>query len=225
MKSAMNSTVDRARFNMIEQQIRPWGVLDDRVLRVMSEIRRELFVPDAYQALAYADIDIPLGEHGNMLSPKVVGRMLQALKLREGDKVLEIGTGTGYVTACLARLGASVVSIEIDPALAEGARARLEAMQLRRVEVITGDAMAGPVDGGPFDIIAVTGSLPTEEPLPMLRGQLTEGGRLFAVVGEPPVMEALLETRIHGGDVRREGLFETAVPSLQNVPQPERFVF
>jgi protein-L-isoaspartate(D-aspartate) O-methyltransferase len=98
-------------------------------------------------------------------------------------------------------------------------------MRLDRVEVITGDAMVGPVDGGPFDIIAVTGSLPTEEPLPMLRGQLTEGGRLFAVVGEQPVMEAVLETRMQGGDVRRESLFETAVPALRNLPTPERFVF
>lgn len=221
----MNSTVDHARFNMIEQQIRPWTVLDDRVLSIMSEIKRELFVPDAYQALAYADIEIPLGESGSMLSPKLVGRMLQALQVRDGDKVLEIGTGTGYVTACLACLGGRVTSVEIDPDLAEGARSRLAAMRLDRVEVITGDAMVGPVDGGPFDIIAVTGSLPTEEPLPMLRGQLTEGGRLFAVVGEQPVMEAVLETRMQGGDVRRESLFETAVPALRNLPTPERFVF
>lgn len=221
----MNSTVDHARFNMIEQQIRPWTVLDDRVLSIMSEIKRELFVPDAYQALAYADIEIPLGESGSMLSPKLVGRMLQALQVRDGDKVLEIGTGTGYVTACLACLGGRVTSVEIDPDLAEGARSRLAAMRLDRVEVITGDAMVGPVDGGPFDIIAVTGSLPTEESLPMLRGQLTEGGRLFAVVGEQPVMEAVLETRMQGGDVRRESLFETAVPALRNLPTPERFVF
>jgi protein-L-isoaspartate(D-aspartate) O-methyltransferase len=221
----MNSTVDHARFNMIEQQIRPWTVLDDRVLSIMSEIKRELFVPNAYQALAYADIEIPLGESGSMLSPKLVGRMLQALQVRDGDKVLEIGTGTGYVTACLACLGGRVISVEIDPDLAEGARSRLAAMRLDRVEVITGDAMVGPVDGGPFDIIAVTGSLPTEEPLPMLRGQLTDGGRLFAVIGEQPVMEAVLETRMQGGDVRRESLFETAVPALRNLPTPERFVF
>jgi len=139
--------------------------------------------------------------------------------------VLEIGTGTGYVTACLARLGGRVISIEIDPDLAEGARTRLEALQLRRLEVLVGDAMAGPVDGGPFDVIAVTGSLPSAEALPMLRQQLAEGGRLFAVVGSSPVMQALLETRIGGGDVRREVLFETCVPALQGVPEPERFVF
>lgn len=214
-----------ARFNMIEQQIRPWQVLDARTLSALSDIHRELFVPDAYQGLAYADLEIPIGPNSSMLAPKVVGRMLQALDIHEHDKVLEIGTGTGYVTACLARLGGRVVSIEIEPELASAARDRLEAMRLRRVEVLTGDALAGPVDGGPFDVIAVTGSLPNEELLPMLRQQLNAGGRLFAVIGEPPLMEALLETRLAGGDVRRASLFETSIPPLRNVPEPERFVF
>jgi protein-L-isoaspartate(D-aspartate) O-methyltransferase len=222
---AADATSNPARFNMIEQQVRPWQVLDTRVLAVMSEIHRELFVPDAYQGLAYADIEIPIGTSSSMLSPKMIGRMLQALNIREHDKVLEIGTGTGYGTACLARLGGRVVSIEIEPELASTAQERLLAMQLRRVEVITGDAFAGPVDGGPFDVIAVTGSVPNEELLPMLRQQLSTGGRLFAVIGEPPLMQAVLETRLAGGDVRREGLFETCIPSLQNVPEPQRFVF
>lgn len=222
----MTSPTDIARFNMIEQQVRPWNVLNERVLKVLGELPREAFVPDAYQALAYADIDIPIGSDTCMLAPKVVGRMLQALAVRDGDKVLEIGPGTGYATACLARLGGRVIGVEIDPALAAGARERIEAMQLRRVEVRTGDAMAGPVDGGPFDVIAVTGSVPTEEPVPMLAQQLAPGGRLFVIVGEDPVMEARLETRIGAvGDLRREALFETSVPALRNVPQPERFVF
>lgn len=221
----MKSMADQARFNMIEQQIRPWGVLDERVLAVMAEVKRELFVPDAYQGLAYADIEIPIGDAGRMLPPKIVGRMLQALEIRDSDKILEIGTGTGYVTACLARLGGRVTSIEIDPMLADAARERLQAMQLRRVEVATGDALAGAIDGGPFDVIAVTGALPDEEALPMLRQQLTDGGRLFAVVGETPLMEAMLETRISHGNHRRVGLFETSLPILQNTPQPERFVF
>jgi protein-L-isoaspartate(D-aspartate) O-methyltransferase len=211
---------------MIEQQVRPWNVLDERVLKVLSELPREAFVPDAYQALAYADLDIPIGRSTCMLAPKVVGRMLQALQVREGDKVLEIGPGTGYVTACLARLGGRIIGVEIDPALAGGARERIEAMHLRRVDVRVGDAMAGPVDGGPFDVIAVTGSLPTEEPVSMLTQQLAPGGRLFVIVGEDPVMEARLETRVGpGSDLRREELFETSVPALENVPQPERFVF
>lgn len=222
----MSSPVVIARYNMIEQQVRPWNVLDERVLRVLGELPREAFVPDAYQALAYADIDIPIGTDTCMLAPKVVGRMLQALAVHDGDKVLEIGPGTGYITACLARLGGRVLGVEIDPDLAEGARTRLEAMQLRRVEVHTADAMAGPVDGGPFDVIAVTGSVPTEEPVPMLAQQLAPGGRLFVIVGEDPVMEARLETRVGpGGDLRREALFETSVPALKNVPEPERFVF
>ena len=222
---AADATSNPARFNMIEQQVRPWQVLDSRVLAVMSEIHRELFVPDAYQGLAYADIEIPIGKSSSMLSPKMIGRMLQALNIREQDKVLEIGTGTGYVTACLARLGGRVVSIEIEPELASTAQERLAAMQLRRVEVMTGDALAGPVDGGPFDVIAVTGSVPNEELLPMLRQQLSAGGRLFAIIGEPPLMQAVLETRLAGGDIRREGLFETCIPALQNVPEPQRFVF
>ncbi|WP_462330045.1 protein-L-isoaspartate O-methyltransferase family protein [Thiohalocapsa halophila] len=222
----MSSPADIARYNMIEQQVRPWNVLDNRVLQVLGELPREAFVPDAYQALAYADVEIPLGTDTCMLAPKMVGRMLQALQVRDGDKVLEIGPGTGYITACLARLGGRVIGVEIDPDLAAGARERLDAMQLRRLEVHTADAMAGPVDGGPFDAIAVTGSLPTEEPLPMLTQQLAPGGRLFVVVGEDPVMQARLETRVGGvGDLRRQTLFETSVPALKNVPQPERFVF
>jgi protein-L-isoaspartate(D-aspartate) O-methyltransferase len=222
----MTSPTEIARFNMIEQQVRPWNVLDERLLRVLGELPREAFVPDAYQALAYADIDIPIGTATCMLAPKVVGRMLQALQVRQGDKVLEIGPGTGYVTACLARLGGRVIGVEIDPDLAEGARERIAALNLRHVEVRTGDGLAGPVDGGPFDVIAVTGSVPTQEPVPMLAQQLAPGGRMFVIVGEDPVMEAQLETRIGpGSDLRRELLFETSVPALENVPQPERFVF
>ena len=222
----MTSTVERARFNMIEQQIRPWGVLDERVLTIMSEIPRDAFVPDAYRALAYADIEIPIGSEGAaMLAPKVVGRLLQALAVRRGDRILEIGTGTGYMTACLAHLGARVVSVEIDPELAAAARVRLQALGLKTVEVLDGDAMAGTMDGGPFDVIAVTGSVPCEEPLPMLRQRLAEGGRLFVIVGEDPVMEARLETRLAGPDFRRETLFETSIPALRNVPEPERFEF
>jgi protein-L-isoaspartate(D-aspartate) O-methyltransferase len=222
----MTSPAEIARFNMIEQQVRPWNVLDERVLRVLSELPREAFVPDAYQALAYADLDIPIGEGTSMLAPKLVGRMLQALAVREGDRVLEIGTGTGYTTACLARLGGRVIGVEIDPDLAEGARERVEALKLRRVEVRTGDALACPVDGGPFNVIAVTGSVPTDEPVPALAQQLAPGGRLFIIVGEEPVMQARLETRLgHGPDLRRQDLFETSVPALRNVPEPERFVF
>jgi protein-L-isoaspartate(D-aspartate) O-methyltransferase len=216
---------DRARFNMIEQQVRPWDVLDERVLSVMGQLERERFVPEAYQGLAYADVEIPIGNGQAMLAPKLVGRMLQALAVKEGDRVLEIGTGTGYVTACLALLGGRVTSVEIDADLADGARARLGELGLERCEVHSADGMADKNDGAPFDVIAVTGSMPTDEPLAMLREQLADGGRLFAVVGEAPIMEALRVTHLARGEYRREPLFETAIPALQNVPEPERFVF
>jgi protein-L-isoaspartate(D-aspartate) O-methyltransferase len=220
----MNS-FDRARFNMIEQQVRPWDVLNDRVLTVMGALERERFVPEAYQGLAYADVEVPLGNGQSMLAPKVVGRMLQALNVQTGDRVLEIGTGSGYVTACLSRLGGRVNSVEIDADLADAARARLDDLGLKRCNVHSADGMADTSEGGPFDIIAVTGSMPTDEPLAMLREQLADGGRLFAVVGEAPIMEALRITHLSRGEYRRESLFETAIPALKNVPEPERFVF
>lgn len=220
----MQSTMERARFNMIEQQVRPWEVLDERVLEVMRQLPREAFVPDAYKGLAYADVEVPLGEQAAMLAPKVVGRMLQALNIQPHETVFEIGTGTGYVTACLALLAEFVFSIEIDPALAEGARARIRTLGLSQTELHTADAFAGRIDGGPFDAIAVTGSVPTSEPLAGLQQLLTDGGRLFVVVGEAPLMEARLVTRI-GNDFRHQNLFETSIPMLRNAPLPERFAF
>jgi protein-L-isoaspartate(D-aspartate) O-methyltransferase len=221
----MDNSIDRARFNMIEQQIRPWNVSDDRVLSAMGAIPREQFAPDAYRSLAYADIEIPVGDGQTMLAPKVVARMLQALAVQPDDKILEIGTGTGYLTACLSRLGGRVLSMEIHAGLAEQARAALEPLKLGRLEVRVGDGLVAPVDGRPFDVIALTGSLPNDEPLDALREQLAPGGRLFAIVGEEPVMEALLVTRVAGSDFRRESLFETSVPALEKAPEPERFVF
>jgi protein-L-isoaspartate(D-aspartate) O-methyltransferase len=221
----METTAERARFNMIQQQIRPWDVLDDRVLDVMAEVRREAFVPDAYQGLAYADIEIPIGQATCMLAPRVVGRMLQALDVQPGDRVLEIGTGTGYVTACLGRLGGQVISVEVDADLASEARSRLSDLGPDSIQVQPGDALAGPVEGGPFDVIAVTGSMPTEASVPMLQGQLAPGGRLFCILGEAPAMEAVLITRVGERDMRREGLFETSAPALVNAIEPDGFEF
>ena len=217
--------IHKARFNMIQQQIRPWDVVDQQVLGVMMELPREAFVPNAYLGLAYADIDIPIGKQQTMMAPKLVGRMLQALNVGPRDRTLEIGTGTGYVTACLARLGSHVVSVELDPDLAESARKTLADQGISGVEVRTGDGLGGPVQGAPFDVIAVSGSLPSELPLEALQAQLAPGGRLFAVVGEPPVMEALLISRIGDHDFRRESLFDTAIPPLVGVPEPEHFTF
>ena len=218
-------STEPARFNMIQQQIRPWDVMDERVLSVMMEISREQFVPDAYRGLAYADIEVPIGTGQTMLAPRIVARMLQALDVQPGCSVLEIGTGTGYVTACLAALGGKVVSMELDSDLVAQARENLENEGVGKVDLYEGDALAGPVTGAPFDIVAVTGSLPSEAVLPDLQAQLSNGGRLFAVVGEDPVMEALLVTRTGHREFRRESLFETSVPALANVPEPEHFSF
>ncbi|WP_043751680.1 protein-L-isoaspartate O-methyltransferase family protein [Imhoffiella purpurea] len=221
----MEESTELARFNMIHQQIRPWGVLDERVLETMAEIPRESFVPDAYRGLAYADIEVPIGIDNCMLAPKVVGRLLQALAVKPGDKTLEIGTGSGYLSACLSRLGARVVSLEIDPVLANAARARLERLEFARIEVREADGLAGPVQGGPFEAIAVTGSMPTDAALGMLRDQLAVGGRLFCVIGEEPAMRAILVTRTSQTGFRQQALFETSLPSLLNVVEPAGFEF
>jgi protein-L-isoaspartate(D-aspartate) O-methyltransferase len=221
----METSLDCAHFNMIQQQVRPWNVGDERVLTVLGEVPREVFVPDAYRGLAYADIEVPIGEGEAMLAPKVVGRMLQALRIKPDERALEIGAGTGYVTACLCRLGVRVVAVEIVSELAVQARANLKSVGLRRFEVREGDALAAPTAGSPFDVIAVTGSLPDAAALPALQEQLALGGRLFVVVGQPPVMQATLVTRVRSADYRQEPLFEIAVPPLKNAPEPARFVF
>ncbi len=221
----MDTSIDSARFNMVRQQIQPWNVVDERVLSVMADIPREQFVPAAYRNLAYADMEIPIGEGQTMLAPKVVAHLLQALAVRTDDKILEIGSGTGYVTACLSHLGGWVVSVEIYADLAEQAQTTLRSLGLRRLEVRLGDGLEGPVAGGPFDVIAITSSLPNTESLGILEEQLAPDGRLFAVVGEEPVMEALIVTRVTNRDFRRQSLFETCVPALEKIPEPERFVF
>ncbi len=217
----MEHSSEKARFNMIEQQIRPWDVVDGRVLETMMGIERERFVPDAYKGLAYADLEIPLAGGQSMMAPKVVGRMLQALNLQVDDQVLEIGTGSGYTTACLAGMSRKVLSLELDTALLESARGNLDA---RNVELREGDALAGPLDGAPFDAIAVTGSLPDEAALGDLQNQLRDGGRLFVVLGQAPAMQATLITR-RGDDFAREVLFETELAALDKAPEAEQFVF
>ncbi len=221
----METSNQLACFNMIHQQIRPGGVLDDRVLEVMAQVPRESFVPDAYQGLAYADIEIPIGRDTSMLAPTLVGRLLQALAVQPTERVLELGTGTGYVTACLSRLGGKVVSIEIDPELAAEARDRLVGLGLKQIEIREGNGLERPNVGGPFDAIAVTGSMPTDDSVPMLQDQLAVGGRLFCILGERPAMEAVRIVRVGEGDFRREALFETCAPALAEVTEPEGFEF
>lgn len=221
MTTTMN--LAEARHNMIEQQIRPWDVLDQRVLELVANLPREDFVPSAYLSLAYADINIPL-EHGqSMMAPKVEARMIQALNLKPSDTVLEVGTGSGYVTALLAKSAKHVYSVDVYPGFTQRAREKLAGHGIANVTLETGDAATGWARHQPYDVIAVTGSLPL---LPeAFRQQLKVGGRLFVIVGDPPVMSAQLITRVSETGYNRRILFETVLPPLVNAPQPSRFVF
>lgn len=214
--------VEQARFNMVEQQIRTWEVLDPRVLSLMSEVPREDFVPAGYRNLAFADASIPL-DHGQcMMVPRVEARMLQALQIEPGEHVLEVGTGSGFVTALLARVAARVTSVEIHESLSRDALAKLERHGIGNVELHVGDACRGWDREAPYDAIAVTGSMPVLEE--RFQESLTVGGRLFVIVGRAPAMEALLITRTGESQWSTEGLFETVVPPLVGVTQSERFV-
>ncbi|MEK7322105.1 MAG: protein-L-isoaspartate O-methyltransferase [Pseudomonadota bacterium] len=212
-----------ARHNMIEQQIRPWDVLDQRILELLDSLPREAFVPAAYTGLAYADINIPL-QHGEMMmAPKLEARMLQALNIQPGESGLEIGTGSGYVTALLARCAKQVYSVDIHADFTEQARHKLAAHGIGNVQLEVGDASRGWEIRGPYDAVAVTGSLPV---LPdSLRRALKIGGRLFVVTGDAPVMTAHLITRVGEESWSQHTLFETVLPPLINAPQPPRFVF
>lgn len=211
----------QARFNMIEQQIRPWEVLDPVVLDLLGQVPREDFVPAQYRGLAYADLELPLGHGASMLAPKLEARILQSLSLRPTDSVLEIGTGSGYMTALLARLAHHVTTVELVPELSQEAARRLSAHGIANVTLEVGDAAQG-WGGEKYDVIVATGSLPVLPP--SLPQQLKPEGRLLAIVGEAPVMEALLLIRV-GDGYAREMLFETSVPPLRNALQPERFSF
>ncbi|MGD8616145.1 MAG: protein-L-isoaspartate O-methyltransferase [Gammaproteobacteria bacterium] len=218
--NAMN--IEQARFNMIEQQIRPWDVLDDQVLHVISDTPREQFVPERYGALAFSDISVPL-DHGEvMMPPKLEGKLLQSLSLTPTDSVLEIGTGSGYLCACLARLAGRVHSVDIHEDFVEQAAGKLESQGIGNVTLEAVDAAGGWSNGG-FDAIAVTGSLPVLHE--GFHTALKPGGRLFVIVGRPPIMQALLITRVGEQEWNQESLFETSVPALRNAPQPEAFTF
>lgn len=210
------------REQMIEQQVRAAAVLDERVLDVMQELPRELFVPEQYRAVAYADAKIPVGRGQHVLAPIIHGRMLQALAVGPEDVALEVGTGTGYVAACLGKLAARVRSVEIFPDLADQARANLFAVAINNVAVETGDGMQ-LTESERYDVIAVTGSLPLYDE--RFQRALRIGGRLFVVVGVAPAMEAWKVTRTGEREWQRESLFETDVDPLLNAPRPPAFVF
>ena len=215
--------IERARFNMVEQQIRTWEVLDQRVLDLLFRLRREDFVPAQYRALAFVDMEIPIGHGEKMLQPKLEARMVQGLAIAEKDRILEVGTGTGYMTALLAALGGHVYSVDIVPELTRAARERLTAHGVRNVTLETEDAARGWEVHGPYDVVVLTGSVPLLAE--SFRTSLKPGGRLLAVVGEPPVMEAQLITCASAGAYNAIGLFETCITPLRNAPHPQRFVF
>ncbi|MBA3928185.1 protein-L-isoaspartate(D-aspartate) O-methyltransferase [Pseudoxanthomonas japonensis] len=218
----MTINYTQARENMVEQQVRPWDVLDARVLDTLATLPREAFVAESHRALAYADLELPLGHGQTMAKPVIEGRTLQALKPQADEDVLEIGTGSGYLTACLARLARDVVSLEIHPDLADAARARLDATGLgNNVRIEAVDALSWDTDRR-FDVICVTGAVATVPArfLPWLR----PGGRLFVVRGASPVMEAVLHVADVNG-VRIESLFETDLPYLVGAAPAPQFVF
>ena len=219
----MSMDVERARFNMVEQQIRPWEVLDTRVLDLLHKVLREDYVPDAYKALAFADLEIPIGHREKMLSPKLEARILQELAVKAEDRILEIGTGSGYMTALLASQGAHVYSVDVVAEFTQSAGARLAQHGIHNVTLETGDAARGWDKHGPYDVIVLTGSTPVLSDA--FQQSLNTGGRLFAVVGEAPAMDARLVTCAGAGAYGAASLFETCIPMLRNAPQPARFVF
>ena len=222
---------EQARFNMIEQQIRPWEVLDARVLQLLAELKREDFAPAAYRSLALADVEIPLCrpavEGACMLAPKIEARALQDLALQDTDTVLEIGTGSGYMAALLGRLSARVLSLEIDPALAEQARRNLSAAGIDNVEVRCADAAAQHCaacgSNAPYDAIVLSGSV-SEVPAELL-ALLKTGGRLFAIVGQEPIMRATLVRRTAAASYTTEQPWDIVAPRLRGFPEASRFQF
>ncbi len=219
--SAMN--VDQARLNMIEYQIRPWEVLDQQVLDLLYAVRREDFAPPAYRLLAFSDLEIPIGQGECMWQPKLEARVLQALAVKPTDQVLEIGTGSGYFTALLARLAQHVYSVEIRPELKASGEANLRRAGVTNVTVELGDAARGWTKHAPYDIIVLTGSTPA---LPQqLLQQMKPGARLFAVVGNPPVMAARMVICTGEGVYNSIDLLETQIAPLMNALEGERFSF
>jgi protein-L-isoaspartate(D-aspartate) O-methyltransferase len=228
--ASMGMDFEQARFNMIEQQIRPWEVLDPDVLKLLAALKREDFVPAEYRELAFADLELPIGTAGKirnasqtMLSPKVEARLLQEAAIKKSDNVLEVGTGSGFMAALLASQADYVYSVEIDPALAAQAEKALQQAGMANVSVEVGDAAGGWAAHAPYSVIVISGSLPV---LPdVFLQQLKVGGRLVGIIGEEPVMEAKLITRTGESAFSAINLFETAAAPLLNAAPGKRFVF
>lgn len=215
--------IEQARFNMIEQQIRPWEVLDQQVLDLLFVVKREDFAPAAYRNLAFADMEIPIGSGQIMLAPKIEAKMMQELGIKKTDKVLEIGTGSGYMAALLAARAEHVISVEIRPEIAAFAKENLERAGVSNVTVEVGNGVDGWSARGPYDAIVVSGSVPTVSP--SLLKQLRVGGRMTVIVGEAPVMEEQLITCTAEGTYNTVNLFETVIPALDGVGAKDNFTF
>ena len=219
----MSMNFDQARFNMVEQQVRPWEVLDPRVLELLETTHREDFVPVRYRKMAFTDMAIPLDHDQNMMKPVVEGRLLQALELKPDETVLEIGTGSGFVTACLAQMAKNVVSVDIHEQFTKEAEARLKEKDIQNVELETGDAMTGWQPEQAHDVVVVTGSV---QDIPdHFRGWVNPGGRMFVICGESPAMEARLLTKLNATEWREESLFETDLARLINAEKAPVFEF
>lgn len=215
--------IEQARFNMVEQQIRPWEVLDPGVLELLFEVKREGFVPQEHAALAFADLEIPLGHGEAMMQPKVEARILQELAIQPHEAVYEVGTGSGYLTALMARRARHVTSAEIHADLQAAAAESLKRAGIHNVTLLAGDSARAPLAESAFDVIVLTGSTPV---LPQaFLDRLTPGGRLFAVIGDAPVMKAVLVRQPQAGSFQHVELFETLLKPLVNAAQPSRFRF
>lgn len=215
--------LEEARFNMIEQQIRPWNVLDAEVLRLLSVVKREDFVPLAHKALTFVDMEIPLGHAQCMLAPRIEARMLQDAAVQKHEKVLEIGTGSGYMAALLAHRAQRVISLEINPELAQQARLNLQKAGIHNAEVRQSDGTKGAPEEAPFDVIMLSGSV-AEVP-PALLVQLKVGGRLIGIVGDEPVMRVTRISRSAEAEFKTTELWDTVAPRLLNFPEPSHFSF
>ena len=213
--------LEQARFNMIEQQIRPWNVLDAQVLHLLSVVKREDFVPLAHKALAFVDMEIPIGHGQRMLAPRLEARLLQDAAVQKHEKVLEIGAGSGYLTALLAHQAQRVIALEIQPELAAMARANLQKAGIHNAEVRQFDGAVGAAAEGPFDVIVLGGCV-AEVPQNLL-AQLKVGGRLLAIVGQEPVMRATIVSRTGEAEFSTRQPWDSAAPNLLNFPGPSPF--
>ena len=215
--------IQTARFNMVEQQVRPWNVSDEAILALLLSVPRDAFVPAGQEGIAFADLEIPTAAGQTMLAPKVAAKLVQELRLQKTDRVLEIGTGTGYMTALMANLAERVISLELDPELAATAQNNLTKVGIRNASVRQDDGAKGAAVDGPFDAIVLGGSV-AEVPQ-ILLDQLKTGGRLVAIVGKEPVMRCQVTTRTGTSTFTQVTPWDCNAPRLRNFPTPSRFTF